>query len=230
MNNIGSLFGLVLTQLRREGTPFIREGGPAGTMDQRYLVGCYGRPEGRGFQANLGQLYNLPTFGLAGGSDAKGSDAQAVAEISLSLAFEALSGNSLIHGIGALEGGKAAALELLVIGNEIIGWLQHAVQGMAISPETLALDVVEAVGHDNLYLSTEHSARHCRDDWQPTIFDYQGYDAWQAAGAKDLLARARDRVNNIVRGAAGARALPQRVVAKMNSIVSEADRQAGRRN
>jgi trimethylamine--corrinoid protein Co-methyltransferase len=39
LNNVGSLGGLVLTQLRREGAPFIREGGPAGTVDQRTMVG-----------------------------------------------------------------------------------------------------------------------------------------------------------------------------------------------
>ena len=227
LNNVGSLAGLVLTQLRREGAPFIREGGPAGTVDQRHMVGCYGRPEGRGFQADMGQLYNLPTFGLAGGSDSKLPDGQAVAEMALTLTLEALSGNSLVHGIAALEGAKAASIELLVIADEIIGWLRAAVQGLEISQETLALDVIEEVGLENLYVSTEHTLRHCRDDWRPALFDCRRYDSWQQAGELSLIDRAKARVADIVANSPGPRSFPPKVRARMDSIVLEADRRAG---
>lgn len=226
LNNVGSLGGLVLAQLRREGTPFIREGGPAGTPDQRTMVGCYGRPEGRGFQADLGQLYNLPTFGLAGGSDSKIPDGQTMIEMTLSLAFEALGGNSLIHATGALEGGKSACVELFAVGDEIIGWLRAAVQGLEITPETLALDLIEEVGPQSSYVSAEHSVRHCRDDWQPTLLDSRRYDDWQQAGEPSLIDRARARVTDILADAPPPRSFPAQVEEKMDGIVAEADRNA----
>lgn len=226
LNNVGSLGGLVLTQLRREGAPFIREGGPAGTVDQRTMVGCYGRPEGRGFQSELGQLYHLPTFGLAGGSDSKIPDGQAMIEMALSLTFEVLSGNSLVHSIGALEGGKSACIELLAVGDEIVGWLRAALPGLKISPETLAFEVVQEVGLRNLYMSTEHSARHCRDDWQPTLFDARRHEDWQPAGGLSLLDRAGRKVAEILKSAPPARPMPAQVVARMDDIVAEADARA----
>lgn len=226
LNNAGSLAGLVLAQLRREGTPFIREGGPAGTVDQRTYVPCYGRPEGRGFQADLGQIYDLPTFGLAGGSDSKLPEGQAIAEMAMTLTWEALSGNSLVHGIGTLEGALSSALELLPIGDEIIGWLRAAVQGLEISDETLALHVIEEVGFENGYMSTDHSVRHCRDDWIPSLLDPHRYEDWEQSGGRSLIDRARSKVTEILEEAPGPRSFPRDVVTKMDSIIAEADRYA----
>jgi trimethylamine--corrinoid protein Co-methyltransferase len=174
----------------------------------------------------LGRLYNLPTFGLAGGSDSKLPDGQAVLEMSLSLTFEILSGNSLVHSVGALEGGKSACIELLAVGDEIISWLRAASIGLEISRETLAFDVIREVGLHNLYMSTEHSARHCRDDWQPTLLDSRRYEDWAQGGGLDLLDRARLRVADILKNAPPARPLPPRVLAKMDEIVADADAQA----
>jgi trimethylamine--corrinoid protein Co-methyltransferase len=146
--------------------------------------------------------------------------------MALSLAFEGLSGNSLIHATGALEGGKAACIELLAVGDEIIGWLRAAVPGLEITAETLALDVVEEVGLENLYVSTEHSVRHCRDDWQPTLLDSRRYEDWQQAGGLSLIDRAKARVADILETAPSPRSFPAQVKEKMENIVAEADHNA----
>jgi len=223
LNNAGSLAGLVLAQLREEGAPFIREGGPAGTVDLRTMVGCYGRPEGRGFQADLGQLYDLPTLGLAGGSDSKIVDGQAVMEMALTLAFEALSGNSLVHGISALEGGKAAAIELLPIGDEIVGWLRQALRGLEINEETLALAEIREHGLRNLYIGSDHAVRHCREDWIPSLLDSRNYAGWTKSGAGDLIERARKRVEEILRQPRDQQSLSQAILRRMDEIVAQAD-------
>lgn len=226
LNNVGSLGGLVLSQLRQEGTPFIREGCSGGTMDQWSLLGCYGRPEARGFQPDLGQIYNLPTFGLAGASDSKLPDGQAAAEMSLTLTLEALSGNSLVHGIGSLESGMCACLELLPVGDEIISWLRSALRGLEISEDTLALEVIAEVGLQNQYIATEHAARHCHDDWTPTLLDPHKYVAWEELGGLSLLDRAKAKVEAILKERHGPRVLTQQVIERMDSIVAEADRMA----
>jgi trimethylamine--corrinoid protein Co-methyltransferase len=45
------------------------------------------------------------------------------------------------------------------------------VQGLLISEETLALDLIHEVRHKGGFLSSEHTMRHFREDWYPKRID-----------------------------------------------------------
>ena len=197
--NAGELAGLVLAQLKRQGTPVILTGGVNDMLDMRSMVDSYGAPENRVTLVEMAHSYGLPIFGLAGCSDSKIPDEQAAAEAAFSLILEALSGAQMMHDVGYLEGGMCNSLEQLVMCDEMINYVKRFMTGLEINEETLALDVIDQVGPLGDFLGTEHTRRHYREDWYPKLFDRQNYESWMASGAKTLRQRACDRLEKILK-------------------------------
>ena len=196
--NAGELAGLVLAQLKREGTPIILTGGVNDMLDMRTTVDSYGAPENRVMLVELAHYYGLPVFGLTGCSDAKVPDEQAAAEAAFSLILETLCGAGMAHDVGYLEGGMCQSLEQIVICDELIHYVKRFMQGLEITEETLALDVIDELGPGGDFLSSKHTMRHFREDWYPSLFDRKNYSEWSAAGSKTLRQRAKERLEEIL--------------------------------
>ena len=200
VNNVAGLAGLVLSQLIREGAPFIRCGCSGGTFDMRTLVGLHAAPELRGFNEDLAEHYRLPRFGIGGVCGAKEVDQQAALEAALTLLASTLSGAQLIHDVGYMDNGTTGALDQLVICHEMIGWVKQYVKNVEVSDDTLALDVIdEVVERDGDFLQADHTFRHCREDWYPELLDRLNYETWQAQGATTLRDRAKGKVEEVLR-------------------------------
>lgn len=45
--------------------------------------------------------------------------------------------------------------------------------------ETLALDVISDLEPDDDFLNTDHTLKHYRERWYPTLFERISYKAWQ---------------------------------------------------
>jgi trimethylamine--corrinoid protein Co-methyltransferase len=83
MGAAGQLAALVLSQLIREGNPFVVRGGRVPMVDMKTMLATFADPGNRIFSADMAHYYRLPSFGTAGCSDAKRMDWQAVSELSL---------------------------------------------------------------------------------------------------------------------------------------------------
>ena len=196
-DNAGVLLGLVLSQLSREGAPFIMPGMHPTPMDMRTMVAPYADPERGAFQA-LARLYSLPAFGWGGVSDAKVVDQQAAAEAALTLLAESLLGGNIIHDLGYLESGLTFSFAQLVVCEEMVGWIEAFLKGVQVSDETLALDVIAQAGAEGQYLNKEHTRQHFREAWRPKLFDRYDYSTWEKRGGKTLGERAAERVGEIL--------------------------------
>jgi trimethylamine--corrinoid protein Co-methyltransferase len=217
--NAGELVGLVLAQLKREGSPVIHSGGYHDMFDMRTMVGVYESPEGRNGRAELSHYYGMPVFGLAGASDSKVPDQQAAAEAAFSMLIETFYGVNLIHDVGYLESGKCNSFEQMVMCDEMINYIKRFMQGLEVSEETLALDLIHEVGHKGDFLSTEHTMRHFREDWYPKLFDRNNFEGWQLDGGKTLREKARERIDQIL-AEHQPEPLPAGVQAKIDAIVA----------
>jgi trimethylamine--corrinoid protein Co-methyltransferase len=198
LDNAGVLLGLVLSQLKREGAPYVMTGMQPSPMDMRTMVTPYADPERGIFQA-IARFYNLPSFGWGGISDSKAVDQQAAAEAALTLLAESLVGGNLIHDLGYLESGLTFSFAQLVICEEIIGWIEAFLRGIEVSEETLALDVIAQAGSEGHYLNKEHTRQHFREIWYPDLLDRNDYKTWKDKGGKTLGERAAARVEEILR-------------------------------
>jgi len=214
LSNAGHLAGLVLSQLKREGSPFLRPRPGGSEMDMSTMVSLYTAPDGGPFGWDLAHYYGIPTFGAAGCSDAKVFDAQAAAEAALLLFENTLNGANLIHDVGYLDCAMTGSLELVAFCDELIGWLRRYFRKLEISEETLALDLIHEIGPDGHFIEAKHTLRHVREDWRPTLSDRLDYRRWFDAGATTQQQRANDRVREIIENHR-AEPLPDAVIQKI---------------
>lgn len=224
LDNAGTLLGLVLSQLNREGAPFVMPGMQTGPMDMRTLVSTYCEPR-QGIAQAMGHFYGLPMFALGGASESKLVDQQAAAEAALTLMTASLSGGNIIHDLGYLESGLAFSFAQLVICDEIVSWIEAFFEGVQVSAETLALDVIAQVGPEGQYLETQHTHAHYRERWYPKLFERATYGAWGAQGGKSLGERAAERVEQILKEHQPER-LPDAIKQRLKEIVQRSERQS----
>lgn len=133
-------------------------------------------------------------------TSAKMSGAQASYEKTISTVFPILAGADVVYGAGSLNGGLAASFEELVIDDELCRALLKSAQGIEVDDETLALDVIQRVGHDGHYLADKHTLRHFEEEhFFPELTDRSSYDAWKKTGGKSLVKRAKEKAEEILK-------------------------------
>ena len=184
-----SLFGIVLSQLRKPGSQLII-GGLMSNMDMLSTIYCYGSPEMALLSAgytDITKWLRVPEDETAGCSDAKLFDEQAAMESCFTCVTQALTGCNVIHDVGYLESGLAGSLDLVVMTNELLGMIKRFKQGINLAPECLAADLIDRVGIGNQFLTEDHTLKHFRsENWEPDLIDRYRYDEWEKNGKKDL--------------------------------------------
>ncbi len=196
--NAGTLLGVVLSQLVREGSPIAVPGWNGGPYNLQTMVANYCLPDEQGVAIAMGRYYDLPIFGLGGSTDSKALDQQAGAECALGLLFPLLNGANIIHDIGFMDAGLQGSLQLMAIADDMLGWIRAATAGVPVTEETLALDVVEELGPDGDYLSHDHTYRHFKDAHYSKLADRQIFSAWEADGSTTMAQRAAKKVDHIL--------------------------------
>jgi trimethylamine--corrinoid protein Co-methyltransferase len=163
----------------------------------------YGAPELALISAamtDVSKWLGVPMFSTAGCSDAKTLDQQAAIEATLSIVIAALSGANLIHDVGYLESGLLGSFDMLVMADEVIGMAKRILGGIRVTPETLAVDVIEQVEPGGHFLTQEHTRTHFRaETWFPTLIDRQMRRTWQAAGEQTMADRIRSKALSILK-------------------------------
>lgn len=196
-----SLFGVVLSQMRKAGSQIII-GGLLSHMDTVNQTGCYGSPEmallGAGF-SDIVKWLQMPRYGSAGCSDAKLFDEQAAIEATISIATSSLAGGNMIHDVGNLDSGQTSSMELMVAADEIISMVKRIMKGIPVTDASMALDVIADVGPGGHYLEHDHTYNRFKTEiWRPNLIDRQNWQNWEMAGGKRYGERANDRVNEIL--------------------------------
>lgn len=219
------LVGVVLAQLKRRGAAVII-GGVQSAIDMATSILSYGAPEMVLLSAamtDVAKWLRLPMFSTAGCSDAKALDQQAAIESAMSVTVAALSGANLIHDVGYLESGLLGSFDMLVMSNEVIGMAKRILAGVTVTPETLAVDVIEQVGPGGHYLTQHHTRQHFKSElWFPTLMDRQMRRGWEASGGKTMAERVRAQVKDILEHHQPL-PIPAEVEARLREIVAEAD-------
>ena len=147
----------------------------------------------------------------------------------------ALAGANLIFGAGMIESGVTIDYGQLVMDNEFARMIKHAVGGIPVNDETLAVDDIVRVGSFGDFLSLDSTLRHMRETSQPRLIDRRVREDWAAAGAptaagaavgggSDIHARALAEARAIIEGHEP-EPLPVDIVQQIRGIVARADRE-----
>ncbi|MFW9937225.1 MAG: trimethylamine methyltransferase family protein [Candidatus Thorarchaeota archaeon] len=211
--NMEVLTSIVLTQLINPGTPVLY-GSTNTIMDPFTGNVAYGAMEFGLLTISAAQLahfYNIPSKGSGALTDSKCFDIQNGYERFNSLLCAANAGHNLITCAGTYESTLSEALELLVIDDEMAGIIKRGIEGIRVNDENLALNEIKKVANEGKnYLMLKHTAKNTRKElFVPNIVDRNRREAWIRTGSKDMVERARKKVENILETQKGPGLSPQ---------------------
>jgi trimethylamine--corrinoid protein Co-methyltransferase len=127
----------------------------------------------------IAHYLGLPCRAGGGLTDSHLPDMQAGIESTMGLAAVARCGvDYVLHGTGTISSVNAVSFEKLIVDDELVGMIRARNLPIVVDDETLALDVVDAVGPGGSYLSETHTAAHCRDYTRPTFFNRRRHVAY----------------------------------------------------
>jgi trimethylamine--corrinoid protein Co-methyltransferase len=109
-------------------------------------------------------------------------------------------GANLIYGAGMLDLGITFDFAQFVIDNEIYTMIRKVIDGIKITDEALAVDLIKEVGPGGELVSHPHTFANFRAEQSATsLFDRSMREAWIAEGCKDLAERAYAKADDILR-------------------------------
>ncbi|HCE43740.1 MAG TPA: hypothetical protein DET40_09335 [Lentisphaeria bacterium] len=187
--NAEILAGICITQLVKEGMP-VCYGGICHAFDMSTTQLIFGGPEQAIFgvaMTQMGRHYGLPVYINVGLTDSKRPDAQAGLESGVTLALGASAGADIFGHMGICGVDQASSLDMLVLQDEIISYVESVNRKMDFSDEAFGFDVMAEAGPKGTFIDKMHTAEHFRNElWFPEMLDRNFYEAWKAKGAGDL--------------------------------------------
>jgi len=192
-------------------------------MDMRLGSHCYFHAERmfyQSFTAQWARKYDLPVFGTGGVSDSYGADYQLGAETAVSLYGSVLTGQNLIHDLAIIGSGYRNSFEVLTLLDEMVGMVRRVTENFEVNDDTLAIDVIEEVGHGETFLSKAHTREHGRKElFMPDLMKKREQANWDFNVAME---DAHEQVQDLVEGA-DPKPLPEGVDEELQSIMDEAE-------
>jgi trimethylamine--corrinoid protein Co-methyltransferase len=104
----------------------------------------------------------------------------------------------VLHAAGILSSFNCFSPVKFVIDDEVLTALRIAAQPVAIHEESLAMDVLAAIGPGGSALGQPHTRRHARDAARSSIMNRAPFQTWRALGGRDLAETAAQRVDDVL--------------------------------
>jgi trimethylamine---corrinoid protein Co-methyltransferase len=130
---------------------------------------------------------------------------------------------NILYGMGMMELGITMSYEQLLIDREIARMNKRVMQGITVNEDTLAVELIKAVGPGGNYLGERHTVKYMRQESSKArLIDRSMRQNWEKAGSKDMFQRAREEALEILNTH---RPLPLEPEAakKIRAIVEEAE-------
>jgi len=184
VGNAEVISALALIELAYPGTPVYYAAAQT-AMDLRSGAYTGGGPEDFLFGAASNALADFYEVPLSMGSFATGAnepDWQAGIENSLSTFMASVAMSDMLLGVGLLDGSRIWSYEQMLMDCEIFRIVKKMMEGIPINEETLALDIVHAVGPGGHFLTEHHTREHMNDLWVHTLMDRRPYVEWERKG------------------------------------------------
>ncbi len=227
VGNAEVISALALMQLHAPGCPVYYAAAQT-SMDLRTGAYTGGGPEDFLFGGATNQLadfYNVPLSMGSFATGAKQPDWQAGIENSLSTFMACASMADMLLGVGLLNGSRIWSYEQMLMDCEIYSIIRHMLRGIEVNDETLAVEVVRAVGPGGHFLAQPHTLQHMRSLYVPRLLDRRPIDQWEAQGdgPRDW---ARERARKLLAEHRPDPALDPALAAELTRIIDAAEREA----
>lgn len=126
-------------------------------------------------------------------------DGQSVLERTYMALMAALAGANVLVGAGMMQQSLVISHEQLVIDDEVNRIAFRAVEGFEIDEERLAWDAIDRVGPGGNFVEEMHTLKFLRGErYKPSLLYRDSREAWEAAGSKTMLDRAKEKAISIL--------------------------------
>ncbi len=202
-NNAELLGGLVLIQLLRPGLGILAANFTY-PMDMQRGHPCFGALGAALHGVMFSQIwrnYGIPVcFMTAGYSSSKKIDFQGAYERALNGLAGAISGTNVMEFQGCVYGELTFHPVRAVLDDDIAGWIGRFIEGVEVTEETLATDLINEVGPiPGHYLNLDHTRKLWkREQFIPKAADRTSYPEWIEKGKQDAVELAKKRVKEIL--------------------------------
>ncbi len=144
--------------------------------------------------------YAVPTANLSSISSSKEADFQGGYERAMAALLCALSGASYVALHGSINGELTHHPVQAILDDDVAAMIGRFLEGVTVSDETLAIDLIEEVGPiPGHFLNKQHTRKWWKlEQSVPKAADRLTYPEWMAAGKKSCLDYARERMEKIL--------------------------------
>ena len=101
--------------------------------------------------------------------------------------------------MGMLESGVTWSHEQLVIDNDIVTMVKRAIQGIDVTDDTMAVDIIKQAHKIKDFLHQKHTIQFMRRQSRPKLIDRTTRGTWETKGGKDLTQRAREEARRVIK-------------------------------
>jgi trimethylamine--corrinoid protein Co-methyltransferase len=197
--NTENLASLVIDEIAAPGAPHVytTESTPVDMKTGHIDYTAAETPLISAAAAQMARRYGLPCYttgwgvcmGQGPGLDLAGSQ---LASVALAVA----SGPDLFSGLGGTDAAKGVSYEQLVIDAYLWEDLRGFLRTFTVSEDTIALDVVRAVGHGSTFLRHPHTVKHFRKE---LFFRDAQKLAWEATLSNRMVPEAREIARRLLK-------------------------------
>ena len=149
-------------------------------------------------------------------------DGQSILERTYMNQMAALAGANVLVGAGMMQQSLVISHEQLVIDSEINRIAFRSVEGFEVNTERLAREVIDRVGPGGNFVADPHTYEFLRGErLEPTLQYRNSREAWEEAGSKTLVDRAKEKALAI-REEHQPNPLPEDIRTELDEFVSKA--------
>ena len=220
--NAECLMGLVMSQLKREGAVYIMGAAIAPLNMSNGLIN-YGSPEfllANSAYTKVCQYYGIPTWDTGGSTDSNSIDEQAALESALCTFMAAISGNNFIHDLGYMERCLTGSAEMLVMQEEIVGFVKRIIEGVDSSNDREVRSLISQCGPGGHYLNTDHTYKNFRKLWHPELLNKESYEVWKQNGSISFREKLNKKTKELVESYKQVE-LDNNVIDEINNIIKK---------
>jgi trimethylamine--corrinoid protein Co-methyltransferase len=117
--------------------------------------------------------WNMPALGGAFGTESPELDSwRSAAEVATDPLLVALAGAEIVTGIGLRDTYTLLYPEAMILDDDLYHRVRYSLIDMEVSPETLAIDVIDAVKPGGHFLSQKHTRKHMRTAMVRGVFHH----------------------------------------------------------
>jgi len=196
------LSGIVLAQIVRPGIGVVAKGRiePADMRSGTIAEGGVEKVIADAAWNQIWRWYQVPRWHPVVSTDSKVPDYQCGVEKALHFLLSALTGSNIIAGIGGVYDEITTSPVVAIMDNELARMVGRIIDGVEVSEETLAVDLINEVGPiPGQFLSTAHTRKWWKSELLiPELADRVGYSEWVQTGKKTSLDYAREKYEEII--------------------------------